>query len=118
MICGLDQIQLACIGVLAAQDCSLDSIEIAAQISESKPILLSEHVGIAAQAKATQRALQGLAEMGLVYDMGLGSRGDCRHWATPNVARRSAGWESAEYGKNGRQPSAPESRTLFGRRGH
>ncbi len=88
----LDHIQRACIAVLAAKDDSLDSIEIAARVIEIKPNPLGKFVGSAAQITAIRRSLGDLADMGLVCDMGRGGLGaGRRHWATPDVARRSVG---------------------------
>ncbi len=118
MICGLDQIQLACIAVLAARDGPLDSIEIAARVSEIKPNPLDEYAGTAARVDVTRRALRALADLGLVCDMGRGFRGDRQLWATPDAARRSVGRGHAVYGKSGSHPFASKSRRPLGVRGH
>lgn len=118
MICGLDHIHLACIAVLAARNGPLDSSEIAARVGKLKPNPLGIYVGAAAQASAIRRSLGYLSDMGLVRDMGRGPDEGRRHWATPDVARRSVGQAHAVHGKNGSCPFASKSLTSFGMRGH
>jgi hypothetical protein len=118
MICGLDHIQLACITVLAARNGPLDSIEIAARVGEIKPNPLSIYVGTAEQVSAIRRSLGYLADMGLICDMGRGPRAGRRHWATPDVARRSVVQDHAVYRRRASHSVASKSRTSFCMRGH
>ena len=83
-----------------------------------EPNRLGEYARTAAQVDATGRALRGLANLGLVCDMGGALSGDRQQWATPDIARRSVGRGHAVFGKSGSCQFESKSRPPFGMRGH
>lgn len=77
---GPGKVQQAIIELFESEpDGMFDSIEIAARIHDLNPVSES-------QAVSTRRALRGLAERGVVVDMGHGWRGGRKKWATPKKA--------------------------------
>jgi hypothetical protein len=70
----------------------MDSIEIAARVFDQNPVGQSETV-------STRRALRGLADRGLLVDMGRHWRFGRRRWATPDGAAAYRARVERTFGK-------------------
>ena len=73
-------------------DSMLDSIEIAARIHAQNPVPQSQMV-------STRRALRGLADRGMIVDMGRGWHGGRRRWATAAKAEAYRDRVERTFGK-------------------
>lgn len=78
---GMGKVQRMCLDVLEKSDKTIDSIEVAGRALGKMQVEISE-------GRSFRRALQKLAEQGLVIDMGRHWRFGRRHWATREVAEK------------------------------